>query len=138
MLTAPTPMTMSRRLAVRLIVTALAVSVALFCFFFLKYMLDVPNIRQLTLRTELAAIREAMKTGRDPAAAAQYVSYPANYGFRMLAERPAGGLKVMREINPSVLPPMPKDYANGEGAAEEGSLAEGVFDLGRLNKGDGN
>jgi len=137
-LTAPTPMTMSRRLAVRLIVTALAVSVALFCFFFLKYMLDVPNIRQLTLRTELAAIREAMKTGRDPAAAAQYVSYPANYGFRMLAERPAGGLKVMREINPSVLPPMPKDYANGEGAAEEGSLAEGVFDLGRLNKGDGN
>ena len=44
----------------------------------------------------------------------------------------------MREINPSVLPPMPKDYANGEGAAEEGSLAEGVFDLGRLNKGDGN
>ena len=60
MLTAPKPTTMSRRLAVRLIVTALGVSVALFCFFFAKYMLDVPNIRQLTLRGELAAIRESI------------------------------------------------------------------------------
>ena len=73
--------------------------------------------------------------GRDPAAAAHFVSYPANYGFRVLADLPAGGLKVMSEINPSVLPPMPKDYAKGEGAAEEGSLAEGFFDLGRLNEG---
>ena len=48
--------TMSRRLAVRLIITALTVSAALFCFYFAKYMLDVPNIRQSTLRTELAAI----------------------------------------------------------------------------------
>jgi hypothetical protein len=126
---------MSGRLAVRLIVTALGVSVALFCFFFAKYMLDVPNIRQLTLRAELAAIREAISAGRDPAAAAQYGSYPANYGLRVLAERPAGGLKVMREINPSVLPPMPKDYVNGESAAEESSPAEGVFDLGPLNEG---
>ena len=101
-------------------------------------MLDVPNIRQLTLRAELAAIREAISARRDPAAAAQYGSYPANYGFRVLSERPAGGLKVMREINPSVLPPMPKDYPNGEGVAEESSLAEGVFDLGRLNEGGGN
>jgi signal transduction histidine kinase len=31
------------------------------------------------------------------------------------------------------LPPLPNDYSNGEGAAEESSLAEGVFDLGRLN-----
>jgi hypothetical protein len=129
---------MTRRLALRLIATALAVGVALFCFFFLKYMLDVPNIRQLTLRAELAAIREAISAGRDPAAAAQYGSYPANYGFRVLAERPAGGLKVMREINPSVLPPTPKDYVNGESVAEEGSLAEGVFDLGPLNEGGRN
>jgi signal transduction histidine kinase len=135
---APKAMTMSRRLAIRLIVTALAVSIALFGFFFLKYMLDVPNIRQLTLRAELAVIREAISRGRDPATAAQYRSYPANYGFRVLAERPAGGLKVAREINPSVLPPMPKDYANGEGVAEESSLAEGVFDLGRLNGGEDN
>jgi signal transduction histidine kinase len=133
MLTPPKATTMSRRLALRLVVTALAVSVALFCFFFLKYMLDVPNIRQLTLRAELAAIRQAISAGSDPAAAAQYTSYPANYGFRVLAERFAGGLKVVREINPSVLPPMPTDYANGEGTAEESSLAEGVFDLGRLN-----
>jgi signal transduction histidine kinase len=131
-------MTMSRRLAVHLIVTALAVSVALFCFFFLKYMLDLPNIRQLTLRAELAAIRAAIGTGRDPAAAPQYGSYPANYGFRVLAERPAGGLKVVLEINPSVLPPMPKDYMNGEGVAEESSITEGVFDLGRFNEGGGN
>jgi signal transduction histidine kinase len=137
-LTAPKAMTMSRRLALRLVVTALAVSVALFGFFFLKYMLDVPNIRQLTLRAELAAIRHAISTGSDPGAAVQYTSYPANYGFRVLAERPAGGLKVASETNPSVLPPMPKDYANGEGVAEESSLAEGVFDLGRLNEAEGN
>jgi signal transduction histidine kinase len=136
-LTAPKPTTMSRQLALRLIVTALVITAALFCFFFAKYMLDVPNLRQLTLRAELAAIRESIAQGHDPAAAAQYASYPANYGFRVLAERPAGGLKVVREVNSSVLPPMPKDYANGESAAEEGSLSEGVFDLGRLHDGGG-
>jgi hypothetical protein len=67
----------------------------------------------------------------------KYRSNPANFGFRVLAERPGGGLKVTREINASVLPPVPKEYANGEGIAEESSLAEGVFDLGRLNGGHG-
>ena len=125
--------TMSRRLAVRLIITALTVSGALFCFYFAKYMLDVPNIRQSTLRAELAAINAAIARGRDPAAEAPFSSYPANYGFRVLEDLPLGGLKVANEVNSSILPPLPKDFAKREGGApDEGSIAEGLFDLGSL------
>jgi signal transduction histidine kinase len=125
--------TMSRRLAVRLIITALTVSAALFCFFFAKYMLDVPNIRQSTLRVELAAIHAAIAKGRDPAAEAPFSSYPANYGFRVLEDLPLGGLKVVSEVNSSILPPLPNDFSNGEGGAPgEGSIAEGFFGLGSL------
>jgi len=124
--------TMSRQLAVRLIVTALAVSAALFCFYFLKYMLDVPNIRHSTLLAELAAIRSAIAKGRDPAAEAPFSSYPANYGFRVLEDLPLGGLRVVNEVNSSILPPLPKDFTKGESAADEGSVAEGFFDLGSL------
>ncbi len=126
------PTTMSRQLAVRLLVTALTVSAALFCFYFAKYMLDVPNIRQMTLRVELATISAAIAEGRDPAAEAPFSSYPANYGFRVLEELPLGGLKVVNEVNSSILPRVPKDFAKGESAADEGSLAEGFFDLGSL------
>ncbi len=124
--------TMSRRLASRLIITALTVSAALFCFYFAKYMLDVPNIRQSTLRAELAAISAAIAKGRDPAPEAPFSSYPANYGFRVLEDLPLGGLKVVNEVNSSILPPLPKDFAKGEGALDEGSIAEGFFDLGSL------
>jgi len=125
--------TMSRRLAVRLIITALTVSAALFCFYFTKYMLDVPNIRQSTLRAELAAIHMAMAKGRDPAVEAPFSSYPANYGFRVLEDLPLGGLRVVNEVNSSILPPLPKDFAKAEGAPDEGSIAEGFFDLGSLS-----
>jgi hypothetical protein len=125
--------TMSRRLAVRLIITALAVSAALFCFYFAKYMLDVSNIRQSTLRAELAAIHAATVKGRDPAAEAPFSSYPANYGFRVLEDLPLGGIKVVNEVNSSILPPLPADFSKGEGGApDEGSIAEGFFDLGSL------
>jgi hypothetical protein len=107
--------TMSRRLAVRLIITALAVSAALFCFYFAKYMLDVPNIRQSTLRAELAAIHAAIAKGRDPAAQAPFSSSPANYGFRVLEDLPLGGIKVVNEVNSSILPPLPADFSKGEG-----------------------
>ena len=125
--------TMSRRLAVHLIITALTVSAALFCFYFAKYMLDVPNIRQSTLRAELAAIHMAMAKGRDPAAEAPFSSYPTNYGFRVLEDVPLGGLRVINEVNSSILPPLPKDFAKAEGAPDEGSIAEGFFDLGSLS-----
>jgi len=125
--------TMSRRLAVRLIITALTVSAALFCFYFAKYMLDVPNIRQSTLRAELAAIQMAIAKGHDPAAEAPFSSYPANYGFRVLEDVPLGGLRVINEVNSSILPPLPKDFAKAEGAPDEGSIAEGFFDLGSLS-----
>ena len=125
--------TMSRRLAARLIITALTVSAALFCFYFAKYILDVPNIRQSTLRAELAAIHAAIAKGRDPAAQAPFSSYRANYGLRVLEDLPLGGLKVVNEVNSSILPPLPADFAKGEGGApDEGSIAEGFFDLGSL------
>jgi signal transduction histidine kinase len=124
--------TMSRRLASRLIITALTVSAALFCFYFAKYMLDVPNIRQSALRVELAAISAAIAKGRDPAAEAPFSSYPTNYGFRVLEDLPFGGLKVVSEVNSSILPPLPKDFHRAEGAPDEGSIAEGFLDLGSL------
>jgi signal transduction histidine kinase len=51
----------------------------------------------------------------------------------VLEDLPLGGLKVANEVNSSILPPLPKDFAKREGGApDEGSIAEGFFDLGNL------
>ena len=75
----------------------------------------------------------AIANGHDPAAEAPFSSYPANYGFRVLEDVPLGGLRVINEVNSSILPPLPKDFAKAEGAPDEGSIAEGFFDLGSLS-----
>lgn len=125
------PATMMRLLGLRLAAAALAVSLGLLGFFFVKYMLDTPTLRRTTLDAQVAAIHAALAGGADPAALFPYRLYPNDYGFRVLQQQPNGELRVTQEFNPALLPPLPSDEAGG--AAREGAdtmLSEGFFDLG--------
>jgi len=70
-------------LVVRLVIASAGAFAALFVFFFVEYMIDIPALRHATLQADLAMVLRALESGEDPAAFPQYQRQPAAYAFRV-------------------------------------------------------
>ncbi len=95
--------TLSRLLAVRMILVALGVSFALIALTAARYVLDTPELRRLTLEMQVRHIVEAIRRGDDPTTWEIYKDYPKAYGFRVFDHRQAWQRKVIAETNAELL-----------------------------------
>ena len=106
-MTAPPRPALSRILAVRMTLAALAVSLALLLFFAARYLLFPEDLARKTLETESTAIAAAVAGGQNPALWTQYLAYPRAYAYRVsVKDRPAGQ-RVLSAANTDLLPPLP-------------------------------
>jgi signal transduction histidine kinase len=102
---------------------ALSVSVLLVVGFILRYMLDVSELRRLTLEAEADDIAMAVRAGHDPSAWPQYRDYPMAYAFRAVDKRLPAGHRTIAAANADLLPALPPGTA-GDGREPMGSLDE--------------
>ncbi len=118
---------LSRLLAVRMSVVALAVSSSLLLIFFARYTLDAPVLSRLTLHAQVREVARVMRRGGDPAALALYADYPQAYGFRVIDIVAGQKPEVVAEANIGLLPHLDADndeFEPGFGP-EPGSRAGG-------------
>lgn len=106
--------TLSRLLAIEMSIVALGVSFFLIVFFAAHYLLDIPELRRLTLEAQVRDIVSAIQRGEDPAAGRLYKDYPRAYGFRVFDHRQVWQRKIIAEANPELL----QSLEGGTGAAE--------------------
>jgi signal transduction histidine kinase len=99
----PSP-TLQRILLVRLSAVTLAVSVALTSFFFFRYMLDKPRLRELTLEADLKTIVVALDHHQDPAQWWQFQHYPEHYALRVFDHRTTDRRRLVTQVNTELLP----------------------------------
>jgi len=98
---------------------AIGVTILLSVFYCFKYMLDVPTLREAVLREEALDVSDALGTGDDPSLWPWYQNYPNNYAYRVYDHRDLGRRKILREMNPALLPVEPASAAeedDGEAA----------------------
>jgi signal transduction histidine kinase len=112
--------TLQRSLAIRVVAVSVSACIALTVFFALRYMLDTPRLRRLTLENEVRTIIEAMVRRDDPARWPQFTDYPENYAFRVYDHRTADRRKLIAEANPSLLPLLATGGDNAEFTLSEG------------------
>lgn len=98
------PRSLASTLTINLVVVAGVFSALLLAFFFAKYMLDTPALRQGALATEVKAIAAALARHQDPANRWLYRDYPRSYGFRLFDIHPGEPLRRIAEANPQLLP----------------------------------
>ena len=110
--------TLSQLLAIEMFFVALGVSIALIALTAAYYMLDKPELRRLTLETQVREIVNAIGRGDNPATWKIYKAYPKFYGFRVFDHRQAWQRKVIAEANTELLTSL-------EEASEAESLAAG-------------
>lgn len=120
--------TLTRVLAVRTALVALAVTLLLAAFFFAKYTLDTPNLRRATLEMEVRGILAALHDGQDPSRLHQYRSYPNAYGFRVFDRRMPQTRRLIAAANAELFPPL-RTLAPDASAGAEPDIREG---FGRL------
>lgn len=127
--------TLTHILAVRLAAVSLAAFVALFAFFFIKYMADIPALRHATLQADTRMLISTIDAGDDPAALHHYRYQPPAYAFRVLERRTSEARKVLAEANTELLP---GGAAAAPGADTVGPGAlERSFDMITRNRIDG-
>lgn len=97
---------LQRILAIRVVVVCLIASVALTGYVFVKYMLDIPGLRQRTLAADATAVAADLARGKDPARWPQFVKYPNAYGVRVFDRRAVQFRKLVMQANPHLLPPL--------------------------------
>jgi signal transduction histidine kinase len=98
--------TLQRILAVRILAVTTLACVALTAFFLLRYTLDLSQLRQLTLETEMRLITDALARGEDPSRWAEFKDYPNNYALRVYNHRSTERRKLVMEANVELLPPL--------------------------------
>jgi signal transduction histidine kinase len=118
---------LSSILAVQMMLVAIGVSLTLMIFFGARYMLDIQELRRLTLKAEVHDIAAALRRGEDPSASKLYKDYPQAYGFRVFDHRQAWQRKVISEANADLLPPPEANSGNpNAGAANAGAAQDFV------------
>lgn len=110
--------TLSRVLAWRMGLVAVAVTLVLMGLFFAKYMLDVPALRRATLAAEAKAVVAAIQNDEDPAKWPHYQRWPQAYGLRVFDRRAIDKRHVLTEANVQLLSPLDDKVAPGAAASE--------------------
>ena len=101
-----TSMPLSRILALRMVAVAVTVSVLLTFVFFVRYISDIPDLREATLRANVLAIAHALNRGQDPRQINLYKNYPESYGFRVFDRRLLATRHILVSANTRWLPPV--------------------------------
>jgi signal transduction histidine kinase len=102
---------LSRILAVRMTMAAIAVSFALLVFFAAQYLLFPEDLARKTLEAEATAIARAVARGENPALWRQYAAYPRAYAYRVMVKHQPPGQRVLSTANAELLPPLPPPAA---------------------------
>ncbi len=110
---------LSRILAVRMILGAVAVAVMLTGITLAKYLFDAPYLRRETLELQASAIAQALADKRDPARLPQFRHYTGSYGFRVFDHRLAQDRRMIAQANAALLPPLPTDPRGNAANLEE-------------------
>jgi signal transduction histidine kinase len=116
----PNSPTLQRILLVRMSVVMIAVSLALTAFFFFRYVVDRPRLRELTMEEELKAIVSALGEHQDPALWWRYQHYPQHYAFRVFDHRTSERRKLVAEANIDLLPSIEAPRESGDLNISEG------------------
>jgi signal transduction histidine kinase len=87
-----------------MLLAAVSVSVLLFVAFVLRYMLDVPELRRMTLEAEADDIAVTVRARGDPSARPQYRLYPNAYAFRVIDRQMPAGHQMIAAANTGLLP----------------------------------
>ncbi len=95
--------TLSRLLAIDMVIVSVAMSFALIAVTAAYYLVDKSELRRLTLEMQVRHIVEAIGRGDDPAAWELYRAHPKSYGFRVFDHRQAWQRKVISEANTALL-----------------------------------
>lgn len=120
--------TLAQLLAMRMILVALAISFALIALTGLYYMLDMPQLRRLTLELQMRHIIDAMRHGDNPATWTLYKTYPTSYGFRIFDHRRASERKLIAEANTGLLTSLQVDPGSSSSSADR-DLVSGITSI---------
>lgn len=113
------PPPLSRILAQRMVLGAVAVALVLTVVTITKYLLDTPYLRRETLERQAASVAETLANKKDPTRLPQFRHYPGAYGFRVFNHRVAQDRRVIAEANATLLPPLPTDSRGNAANLEE-------------------
>jgi len=102
---------LSRILAVRMVVTAALVCLLLTLGFLIHFVSNKPQFREATLNANAATIALTLKSGRDPSKLAPYREHPEAYGFRVFDRRALVSRRVLSSANARWLPPIQRPQA---------------------------
>ncbi len=97
---------LSRILAIRMVVVSISVSLLLTLLFTVHYMSNTPGLREATLYANAAAIAQALNRKEDPAKLPIYTHYPQSYGFRAFDSRQLATRHILASANTRWLPPV--------------------------------
>jgi signal transduction histidine kinase len=89
-------------LAARFAAASLLAIVLLFGFFFVKYTIDVRELRLATLKADLLSVQQIVLAGGDPSVLPQFRRQPPAYAFRVFDRRSADARKVFSQANPEL------------------------------------
>lgn len=101
-----TSMPLSRILALRMVAVSVTVSLLLTFVFFLRYVSDVRDLREATLRANVLTIAKTLNRGQDPSQINLYKDFPDNYGFRVFDRRLLATRHILASANTRWLPPV--------------------------------
>jgi len=121
-------LTLSRLLAMEMIIAALGVSFALTASTAAYYLLDKQELRRLTLEMQVRHIVDTIKWGDDPAAWKIYRAYPRSYGFRVFDHRQAWQRKMIAEANSELLTSL-EEHSGAPGVGAGQDLVSGVTSI---------
>ena len=107
------PVSLSRIIAIRMVLASLFVSTLLAVFFSARYALDTQYLRSNVLLRQAAAIASDFANKADPANRSYFRRFPNAYAFRVYSDRLASRRRVLAQANAQLLPPIPTK-ADGE------------------------
>jgi signal transduction histidine kinase len=124
-------MPLSCILALRMVAVSVTVSLLLTSVFFLRYVSDVPDLREATLRANVLAIAKVLNRGQDPSQIDIYKDYPDNYGFRVFDRRLLATRQILASANTRWLPPvqhLKSTKSDPDGDRDKKAVGTDLFD----------
>jgi hypothetical protein len=123
-------MPLSCILALRMVAVSVTVSLLLTSVFF-RYVSDVPDLREATLRANVLAIAKVLNRGQDPSQIDIYKDYPDNYGFRVFDRRLLATRQILASANTRWLPPvqhLKSTKSDPDGDRDKKAVGTDLFD----------
>jgi len=106
---------LSRIIAVRMTLAAIAVLFLLLAALLMYYFAHPPLLKKATLESEVTAIATRLERGGDPARHGIYVRFPSDYGFRVFNRRIPTLRRVIASANTNLLPALRHSSVQADG-----------------------